>query len=457
MKLKKSQVIISIAILLILVGISNIVIPFENLKRNNFLVQVTFFLNAFVWTALLINEVKKRAFSLSFMHWMFCLLFFFFAAVVQYSNDKFPWINYRSDDVLLYANLILLLWTIGVLVGQHIRIFSLFKIKKNLIKEVDVNRCFESSFAILVLIVVWRIFNIGFWNLLARSTSTYSMSENASIAMLLQHSMDAIAYFSALFCILSIKSSKKSIIYSILTFIVLLIGYPPTGLARYKAAAIFMGIFLTTSKFLKITRAFVLLFLASFIIILPFLNAFRIMTFENVSFIEIFNNIMSNMANLWLAGDYDAYTMLTLAIDYIENNGITYGYQLLGSMLFWVPRQIWNSKPLGSGAEIAESLGWNFTNLSCPLPAEGLINYSLIGVLCFAVLIGILMNVLDRLYWEKPFEINRINIIYPVIVVFFFFMNRGDLLSSTAYMTAFIVIGLLYIKMISLFNKIKIL
>lgn len=456
MKLKKSQLIISIAIILILICISNIVIPFDNLKRNNFLVQVTFCLNGFVWTALLINEVKKRAFSLSFMHWMFCLLFFFFAAFVQYANDTFPWINYRSDDVLLYANVILLLWTIGVLLGQHVRIFKFSSIKNNLIKEVDVSKCFKSSFIILILIAAWRIFNIGFWNLLARSTSAYAMSENSSIAMLLQHSMDAIAYFSALFCILSIKSSKKSMIYLIVTFIVLLIAYPPTGLARYKAAAIFLGIFLSTSKFLKITRAFVLIFLAGFIVILPFLNAFRVMTFENVSFFQMFNNIMSNMANLWLAGDYDAYTMLTLTIDYIENHGITYGYQFVGALLFWVPRQIWTSKPVGSGAEIAESLGWHFTNLSCPLPAEGLINYSLIGVLFFAILIGILMRFFDKLYWEKPLEINRINIIYPVVVVFFFFVNRGDLLSSTAYMTAFIVVGLVYIKIVSLFNKIRI-
>lgn len=135
--------------------------------------------------------------------------------------------------------------------------------------------------------------------------------------------------------------------------------------------------------------------------------------------------------NWKFAGDYDAYTMLTLAIDYVSTRGTTWMRQLVGVIFFWMPRAIWKNKPVGSGYFIAEQLGWSFKNLSCPLPGEAYINLGFIGVLLFAILIGKIMRFLDSCYWCRDNEDNRrIDVLYPVIMMLFFFMCRGDLLSS---------------------------
>ena len=57
------------------------------------------------------------------------------------------------------------------------------------------------------------------------------------------------------------------------------------------------------------------------------------------------------------------------------------------------------------------------------------------------------MCIRDR-YWKKTGDENvrRIDTLYPVLIVLFFFMCRGDLMSSMAYMSAYFIVGLLLTK-----------
>ena len=184
--------------------------------------------------------------------------------------------------------------------------------------------------------------------------------------------------------------------------------------------------------------------LIGFLVIFPFLNAFRNTSFDDVDKGAAIMRTVQNLPDTWKEGDYDAYAMLTIVLDHVQNYGITWGKQLVGVMLFWMPRSIWATKPIGTGHFVATQKGWLFTNLSAPLPAEAIINAGRIGMLLWAFILGWIICKLDKLYWNRnnadkenktPFEL-----LYPVLIMFFFFMNRGDLLSSTAYMTAYIVV-----------------
>lgn len=454
MKLTRKELLSSFILIIVLIAVIVLVIPFGNIRRNDFLVLTTFALNGFIWTILLIKEMQKRAFSLAFMHWSFCLLFFFFAAIVQYTNGIFPWIYHRDDEVLFFSNVILFIWTICVLVGSHARFLKLDLLRKYLSRDIYVENISGLSLIILAGIAAWRVASIDIIHLLSRKTSGYIISDNSSLALVLDHSIEAIAYFSTLFFIYSCKNKVGKKHFVFVSVLLLLIAYPPSGVARYEAAAIYLGIFLSCSSYIKKSKVFCFLFLGGFFLVLPFLNAFRNTAFDNVSLSQVVGNIINNLPYLWLAGDYDAYTMLTLATDYIENYGVTWGYQFLGAVFFWIPRHLWIDKPIGSGAEIANSLGWNFTNLSCPLPSEALINFSIIGVIVFGFFLGVIIKFFDDLYWTDPFGFRMVNFIYPVVVVLFFFMCRGDLLSATAYMAAFLIIGIIYIKTIGFINKI---
>lgn len=52
------------------------------------------------------------------------------------------------------------------------------------------------------------------------------------------------------------------------------------------------------------------------------------------------------------------------------------------------------------------------------------------------------MKFLDSCYWyQNNKDDGQISVLYPVTMIMFFFMCRGDLLSSTAYMVAYTVVG----------------
>ena len=69
-------------------------------------------------------------------------------------------------------------------------------------------------------------------------------------------------------------------------------------------------------------------------------NAVRYTTYSN-------RIPQSSIVQTWqLSGDYDAATEVTAAVDYAEINGLSYGRQLAGDVLFWVPQRFWRTNPL---------------------------------------------------------------------------------------------------------------
>ena len=136
--------------------------------------------------------------------------------------------------------------------------------------------------------------------------------------------------------------------------------------------------------------------------------------------------------------DYDSWAMGMAVIDYAEHFGVTYGRQLLGSILFFVPREFWKGKPIGTGAFVAEKRlmtryqMW-FSNLSCPLFGEAYINFGIVGVIIFGFVLGLLGKIMDfRL--DTTNKLSYKDSLKVYICLFMFFMLRGDLMSSFAYL-----------------------
>ena len=160
------------ALLFIIILLLWIVTP-SHIIRNNWLVMVTFLINGVLWTCLLLYEVSKHPYSFSVIHWTFFLLFFFFAAIVQYMNNEFPWIDYRSDSVLIRANLILTLWTFGVIVGQNTRTLMAkrkSRLKEKLTSRIECNHIM-ATVAIAMIIALVRVKTIGLSNFCLLYTS----------------------------------------------------------------------------------------------------------------------------------------------------------------------------------------------------------------------------------------------------------------------------------------------
>ena len=155
-------------------------------------------------------------------------------------------------------------------------------------------------------------------------------------------------------------------------------------------------------------------------------------------------------------GHFDAYSMLTLVrtIELVINEGPSYGFQLLRCIILFIPRSVWSTKPVGSGAYVGEALGLEFFNISSPVVAEVLINFGFVFFIVGPLLLGIFNKKIDTRYWNNNESLRYISIYYLFFILdSTFFILRGDLLSSFAYTVGF-YIPLLLLYLITKF-KIK--
>ena len=79
MSIKKTNIIYMFLILVFFLIIVLYSTASLKVVRNDVLVVFTFLCNGTIWIALIIKEIKKRAYSISMMHWLFCFFFFFFS------------------------------------------------------------------------------------------------------------------------------------------------------------------------------------------------------------------------------------------------------------------------------------------------------------------------------------------------------------------------------------------
>lgn len=154
--------------------------------------------------------------------------------------------------------------------------------------------------------------------------------------------------------------------------------------------------------------------------------------------------VISPLQYLSTNGDVDSLGMTALCQRWIDQFGYTWGRQFLGAMLFWIPRAIWTTKPIGTGTMVAQDLGFEYANLAPPIPAEGLINFGLPGVFVFGAIFGWILSYMDAVYWRpgrnaiaKSFRI--IDAIYPFLLVCVVYYTRGDLFPAMAFMVSFTI------------------
>lgn len=444
--LKKVMTIVALIIALILTYC--LTIGTQNAENHDAPVYITFGINGVIWTFLLIGEIRERAYSLSMIFWFFCLFFFFFSGLIQAMNNDFPWVGSYDDAELTNANLVLLLWTILFQLGITIARKCRLVIGENNGTKASLSEWHVSRGKVLVLVLIscfitaYRVYNVGMANLFARGTSSFAVSDNGSISVLIEKVMMAIVYFAFIFSVFYWKE-KKMMRFVFVAGICLLISYFPTSAARNAVAGLYFGAMLAFFPKMKKNSSFTIIYTLVFMFVFPLLNAFRTVSFSNVDIMTAVNSTISNFSNGWLAVDYDAYSMVVLTLRYISRYGITYGRQLLGVIFFWIPRSVWATKPEGTGPVVAKQFGWWFTNVSEPLPAEMLINFGIVGMAVAAIVCGFIIFKLDAKYWNRNREVTRVtryDSLYLYMVGYFLFLYRGALLSAFAYLVAFVVV-----------------
>ena len=402
-------------------------------------VLASFFLNALLGIVFLCKSMVSRPFSLVIMHWIFYVAMLVIAPFAQYLNGYSVWAFGLTDTAYIATNIALLLW------GMF---FALFSSRRDAaVKKAYNQMVFYSSMpsltckgAVVAVVVsiaatVLTITNVGFQNLFSRGDFSTGFDQTSSL--LFDKAIRPLPVFALAILLAGIKKERKFAGHILIVLICVLLADFPAGMARFNMAMIYGALALLTFRLLfERVGLFPTLFLVLFLVVFPASNSYRHETFSMALFLNAIGDAFINLQDGFCAGDYDAYSMLARSIQYVDNFGCENGMQLLGVLLFFIPRSIWPAKPFGSGYTIAASQGQLFLNVSCPLPAEAMINFGFAGLAGFAMLAGWLCWKVDNWFVKSS---SPMKLFYPFACLLFFFMLRGDLLSSFAYSVGYFV------------------
>lgn len=410
---------------------------------TNFLIIMFTLLKSFQ-----INHVNKP-FNTNTFFYIFGFFFFGVAPLMQFKYNILIWGGVPiNQQTYIYVNVLI------IVIYFFYDIFYSFyyktiKVKINESESVsfttDNSKLLKlillSLFATLVTVFLYRDSLILLFfreykiegQLLKRTTEIDSSALNLLISFLIRPIPLIVLIFFKLF------NFKNKFTEAFLWILVLISNFP-LALARFYVAGMYIPIFLIYFH-KQIFKPFVvpLVLILSVLLIFPFLNQGRTLTsFEDFKFglnIEMF-----------IQGHFDSYQNFARVIQF---NTITYGRQLVGVILFFIPRSIYPEKPIGSGGFIAEEYGLDFDHISMNYFGEGFLNFGFIGIMIFIIMIAYLNAKLDKLSDNQMFFNNPLfKTIYYIYLGMMIFNLRGDLISSVAFSSGLLFCAFIIYKLI---------
>ena len=404
----------------------------------------------------LVYDGGKKILDITF--WIFSYVWLGIAALAQNSSAQYPWTGYYNESEILPAFFTIL---IGFLSYD---LASFFAKRKYTHPTKNNNSAFHFSYTKTILlgiaascISIYLIYSIGLDNFFIARKEMRAIFESKMESILQQNFAKGPVFASFLICIQLFKNTSHSQVRRILIMgliilllVLNLIVSNPISSARFWTGTVILSTIFIIVNWKSYTNFLLInFFILGFIVLFPYTDAYRRST-DNTINVELQEDVI--LSNLTGNGDYDAYQMILNTVKYAQSSDITYGRQLMGAALFWVPRQYWEDKPVGSGQYIAEGLRYRYTNLSCPLWAEAYINFGMIGVILTFLIYGIVKEKLQSIYdnirhqTEKVKNVNYLTVIVPFLAAYQFFALRGSLINVFAYSSVFLLFFFLHLK-----------
>lgn len=466
-KLEKSKKIIHISLMCLVVmifaTIFAITLPKKfSLGDNAFWILLTFLLNLSAFVTALVFNLKKYPYSFSSIMWIFNIFFFFLAPVLQYLNNKWPWGIVLDSKSIIAGNLLIFLFS-GIYELTYYLTLKRQKENEKQNKKMEDKDEREIKYRSLLTTTLFTLVFVGIIlinsnpsDVLSKYTmgNAFSFIKEGFLVTLVLNFARYYVTFVFLFNVIFVMKNKKINLSMVISTVSMITVCFPFSLTRFVLATVYLGVYLVATKRSEFSnKIFVYLFVLAVIIAFPLFGGLSYGFNGIAGFVDNVLGVIKEFNKQYLTANYDAYANFVETIEYCSENDVTFGRQLLGCFLFFVPRKFWPNKPIGSGAFLAESTGKSFTNIAMPFVGEGYINFGFVGVLVFAVLLGWFSSKMDYSYWKKDkFHVNNI---YPYLLVFSFFMMRGDLMTSFTHVTAMVVTYFVIVIIMKIVDKIK--
>ncbi|MGI2327618.1 hypothetical protein [Planococcus sp. YIM B11945] len=400
---------------------------------------------------------NQRVLELSF--WVFTYVFMGLTPFAHSVSNHYSWEgNYTALEELTGLSIVLIgiaAYEIGILISriyqttsQKKQMMDTSQIKK--IMVINKKRLYVMAFLSLTLTVLLLLNFGGFSTLfITRFERSAQYNEYGKAGSLILTNLLRVPLFVCLVITIfiyknEIDSKMKSKYYWIVFALIVLnlIISNPLSNARYWFGTLIIALFMSMFKWKKYFFGIWTIALSIFLVgVFPYSDIFRVSRENSIS-------LNTFLYQITQSGDFDAFQQILNAVQYTKEFGIAGGTQLIGALLFFVPRSLWESKPLGSGQLISEAMGYEYTNLSLPLWGESLLNFGFLGVFFVFFLYGFLTSKLQKKFirdLEFP-KVTFIKILIPFLMGYQLFLLRGDLINGISYMSAYILFAFLFTK-----------
>ncbi|MHA0036125.1 O-antigen polymerase [Deinococcus sp. PESE-13] len=424
----------SLSFLLLLLGLSGFVpllLAFQTIPSG--LAWLPYLLAIYAGYRLALAGSRLLA-PMSISFWTFIYVFFGVTAFLQVSARFWPWPDMYSSEEILTAYIILFLGILardaGSIIAKRLTHYPKMPSKpqdtSKLLLPLLLGLCLLSLATIPFLGGLGAV--LGTRGDVGAATQDLEKSSGLILNTLLH-----VPAFTALliFIVSSLRSNK--ILLTFLILINLLVNFPP-ALTRFWLGSMLISIILVLFPINKQkSYVWVLGLLTVLLLLFPYADFTRRQSQQGLAFSQ------TKITDIYIRkGDYDAFQMVLNMNRYVNLYGNQSGENLLGSLLFFVPRSVWPAKPYGTGQVVADRLGYRFLNLSAPLWGEGFVAFGYLGVVLLLFLYGMISFWLNQAYLIGGQS--WLFLVASFMGGFNIMLLRGDLQNAVAYSSPVIVI-----------------
>ena len=387
-----------------------------------------------------------KPYSLNKIWWLFNAVFLGFIPSIQAAVHHTPWHEHDvSQATMLKANLIIL-GCMGVYLIAHFffsRKISVRRLQGDFNSSGYTSRFMIVAPVLLLLSGAALLYAYGLQGLFLRGyQEAQALQYNSTFQLFFDKGIRGLILYISLVTILLYRQGRLSFMFTISILLCAFLLNFPLAIPRYLAFTFYLSWLLAISwNWVRSGKAFIISILTILLLIGPLVSVTR---YAGIDMGKRLHHPIAIFKHAYLTSDYDAYSSLCRTIYFVDTAGSTRGKQLAGVALFFVPRKVWPSKPIGSGAHLFTKLNYDFKNVSCTYLAEGYINFGIGGSIAFALILSFLIAIYDTAFWQfkREYSFHYLHIFYLVLMGMLMFLLRGDLLSSFAYTCGLFISGL---------------
>ena len=416
----------------LLISASIISIPLLIIYKCGLLVILSFYLVAPLLILILWKVIFSPKAGLGFSTtFLFFLLFFYVAPIFQLDKNPQTLLNTLPvrDEQIIYVNVLTAIFLI------FYRVFYFRRHKSTYMPSVVVSE--NKLLPAIPLLIIGSII-VSAWGFLGLDIVNITTSDTDEaqykMATLIKHKVIFLVPFLAASVYLVKNSGNTRIVIIFLLMTMVIMTKNPFYDRRNSLGPVYLTLISLAFPYIQKTRRFFIFLFIALGILFP---ASSVLThnppsdwMDVISLELIQEEILGHFTNM----HYDAWANFAGAVDFVDKQGFQLGGQITGSLLFFVPRALWPEKPISSGQMLGEYLSQNyelwFENISFPLPAEGYIDFGVIGVIIFAIILSLYTSKLDR-HVSDTNTINKISAVY--FSLYLLFVLRGSLAPAFSY------------------------